>query len=109
MLFDSSSVTSYQVGGKDRYSAKRVTREVNFFFMAPEAKTVCVIGDFNKWQAGLHSMTRLPDGGWQIRIPLHHGHHRYQFYVDGSPVLDPKAQGISRNERNERVSLMAVS
>jgi len=43
-----------------------------------------VIGDFNKWQAGIHAMTRFPDGGWQIRIPLHHGHHRYQFYVDGS-------------------------
>jgi len=38
MLFDSSSVASYQVGGKDRYSAKRVMRDVNFFFMAPRPR-----------------------------------------------------------------------
>jgi hypothetical protein len=29
--------------------------------------------------------------------------------VDGKPVLDPRAQGIGRNELNEKVSLIAVS
>jgi len=29
--------------------------------------------------------------------------------VDGEKQLDPKAQGIARNERNERVSLISVS
>jgi 1,4-alpha-glucan branching enzyme len=109
MLLDPYTVSSYKAGGADRYSAKRVTREINFFYMAPEAKVVSVIGDFNNWQPGVHAMTRQPDGGWLIRIPMHHGHHRYQFCVDGKPILDPRAQGISRNERNERVSLIAVS
>jgi hypothetical protein len=42
-------------------------------------------------------------------IPVHHGHHRYVFLVDGKPMLDPRAQGIARNDQNERVSLIAVS
>lgn len=109
MLLDSYTTPAYQAGGTDRYSAKRTTREVNFFCLAAEAKSVSVIGDFNNWQPGVHAMKRQPDGGWTLRIPLHHGHHRYVFCVDGKSVLDPRAQGISRNERNERVSLIAVS
>ena len=37
------------------------------------------------------------------------GHHRYWFLVDGVPRLDPRAQGVSRNEKNERVSLISLS
>jgi hypothetical protein len=29
--------------------------------------------------------------------------------VDGEMVLDPRAMGITRNDRDERVSLIAVS
>jgi len=35
--------------------------------------------------------------------------HRYQFLVDGKPVLDPRGTGMARDERYERVSLVAVS
>ena len=45
----------------------------------------------------------------KIALPLTHGHHHYQFLVDGEPALDPRATGIARNERNERVSLLSVS
>jgi hypothetical protein len=54
-------------------------------------------------------MLRTPDGRWMASMDLHHGHHRYLFVADGQPMLDPKANGIVRNERNERVSLIAVS
>ena len=42
-------------------------------------------------------------------IELPHGHHHYLFLVDGEPQLDPSASGIAHNERNEPVSLIAVS
>jgi hypothetical protein len=29
--------------------------------------------------------------------------------VDGKPTLDPRAQGIARNEKNEKVSMMSVN
>lgn len=93
----------------DRYSAKRMQKPVNFFCLAPQAKQVELVGDFNDWQRGSALMEQQPDGSWRTQVPLHHGHHRYLFLVDGAPVLDPKAQGIARNARNERVSMMAVS
>ena len=54
-------------------------------------------------------MQRQADGSWHLQVPLYHGHHHYHFLVDGKPALDPRAMGIARNEKNERVSLIAVS
>jgi 1,4-alpha-glucan branching enzyme len=92
-----------------RYSAKRMAKPVNFICIAPGAKSVTLIGDFNDWDPIAYPMKRQPDGAWIVQIPLNHGHHHYQFLVDGKPTLDPRAQGIARNEQNEKVSLLAVS
>ncbi len=97
-------------GGRlNRYSAKRMEKPVNFVCVAPDARAVYVSGDFNHWNESTHPMTQRPDGAWFAAIPMHHGHHRYVFVVDGAKQLDPQAQGIARNERNERVSLISVS
>ena len=97
------------VGLNNRYSARNMAKPINFFCMAPEASTVCLVGDFNGWNPEAHPLVRRPDGSWHVVVSVHHGHHRYQFLVDGKPVLDPRATGIARNDRNERVSLIAVS
>ena len=67
------------------------------------------MGDFNDWHPAAHPLKRMPDGAWRAEVSLNHGHHHYLFFVDGKPVLDPKAQGIARNEKGEKVSLLAVS
>ena len=90
-------------------SARRTLHLVDFFCRAPQAKSVSLIGDFNEWQPTAHPMTRMPDGGWVIRMELPHGHHQYLFLVDGVPTLDPNAMGKVHNERNETVSLIAIS
>jgi 1,4-alpha-glucan branching enzyme len=100
---------NYTVGGDDRYSAKRTCRPTNFIYFNPKAKRVSVVGDFNDWIPKIHPMRRQPDGGWHIQIPLSHGHHRYLLWVDGQMVVDPRAQGTTRNENDERVCLIAVS
>lgn len=91
------------------YNGKSFTKPVNFFCVAPAAKEVFIAGDFNEWNPASHPMQRSPDGNWLVQVLLPHGHHRYWFLVDGQPTLDPRAQGISRNEKNERVSLIPVS
>lgn len=90
-------------------SAHRPLHLVDFFCRAPQAKSVFLIGDFNEWQPAAHPMTRMPDGGWVIRMELPHGHHQYLFLMDGKPTLDPNAMGQVHNERNETVSLIAIS
>lgn len=84
-------------------------KPVNFFCTAPGARAVSLVGDFNHWDPTANTMAKGPDGAWYAQVPLHHGHHQYCFLVDGHPVLDPKAQGVARNARGERVSLMSVS
>lgn len=93
----------------DRYSARKMSKPVNFVCVAPDAKEVYLTGEFNGWNPQTHPMKRQPDGAWLLQIPLHHGHHQYRFIVDGRPVLDPRAQGVARNHQGERVSLLAVS
>lgn len=92
-----------------RYSAKKVSVAVNFMFYAPEAQSVSVVGNFNHWYPNANPMTRRPDGAWSAQIELHSGHHQYLFLVDGVPTLDPRAQGVTRNSKGERVSMMSVS
>jgi hypothetical protein len=54
-------------------------------------------------------MVRQPDGAWLLQVPLNHGHHQYRFLVDGKAALDPHAQGVARDPKGEKVSLIAVS
>jgi 1,4-alpha-glucan branching enzyme len=84
-------------------------KPVNFFCRAPSARKVALIGDFNGWDPHANLMQQGPDGAWHLQVPLHHGHHQYLFLIDGKAELDPRAQGVARNERNEQVSLMSVS
>jgi hypothetical protein len=54
-------------------------------------------------------MKQMPDRSWLLTVELKHGHHRYAFLVDGVLTLDPQAQGITRNDKGERVCLVPVS
>lgn len=93
----------------NRYSAKKQSRPINFVCVAPTAKQVFLLGDFNEWNPSSHPMNRQPDGAWLLQVPLTHGHHQYRFLVDGQPVLDPRANGVARDPKGERASLIAVS
>jgi len=102
-------VDFHQVELPNRYSAERTLHDVNFSCFAPSAKQVSVVGDFNYWDPDANPMHSMPDGGWVLTIPLHHGHHQYYFVIDGEPALDPRSSGTVENERGEAASLIAVS
>src|SRR6266404_253956 len=95
--------------GSIRYSARNVIKPINFYCAAPEAQSVYLMGDFNNWNPTSLPMERRVDGWWFLQVQLTHGHHQYQFVVDGTPTLDPHASGTARNDRYSQVSLIAVS
>ena len=99
----------YRVRPANGYSARNILKPVPFTCHAPWAKAVFIMGDFNDWQPATRPMKRMADGAWRIEVPLNHGHHRYLFVIDGEPALDPQAQGVARDERDGKVSLVAVS
>ncbi|HOX58543.1 MAG TPA: isoamylase early set domain-containing protein [Candidatus Paceibacterota bacterium] len=106
---DSTSFRPAPAAPSSGQPGRRPLHLVDFIYRAPLAKSVSLVGDFNQWDPNAHPMTRMPDGGWIIRLELPHGHHQYQFIVDGKPMLDPNAMGKVHNERNEEVSLIAIS
>ena len=93
----------------NRYSARNISKPVNFVCRAPDAREVYITGEFNEWNPTSHPMSRHPDGAWHAQLQLGHGHHQYRFLVDGKPMLDPKAQGIARDPQGGKTSLIAVS
>ena len=80
---------------------------INFYCHAPQAKSVELAGDFNKWTPV--AMQRRLDDWWFLQVRGSHGHHQYRFLVDGKSALDPHATGIGRDAANEAVSIIAVS
>ena len=88
---------------------RKPLRAVNFICHAASAKAVSLVGDFNDWNPAAHPMKQMPDQSWLLTVELKHGHHRYAFLVDQVLTIDPHAQGITRNDKGERVSLVPVS
>lgn len=104
-----SFLNAYQVTGAKKYSSKSQVKPVNFLCIAPDAHSVFLLGDFNDWDPTATPMTKHHDGSWQAQVIMSNGHHHYCFLVDGKMVNDPKAMGLARNLKGEKVSLMAVS
>ena len=74
-------------------AAHDTVRVVQFVLVAPTARQVAVVGDFNDWQRGATPLRRVSTGNlWSVEVPLAPGRHQYAFIVDGSRwVLDPTA------------------
>ena len=89
------------------YSAQETAKPINFYCAAPYAGQVHLVGDFSQWRPLL--MERREDGWWFLQVWVPHGHHQYRFLVDGAPMLDLHATGITRDDHDEPVSLIAVS
>src|SRR5258705_12512817 len=64
------SMHNYHPHRPNGYSAKNFLKPVPFTCLAPHAKEVCVIGDFNDWQQAAHPLKRMQDGAWRAEIPL---------------------------------------
>jgi len=64
---------------------------VKFSFVAPAAKQVYLVGDFNDWDVSKTPMAQS-GGTWTVVVPMAAGRHQYSFVVDGkSWSSDPNA------------------
>jgi len=72
-------------------------RAVQFVLVAPTARKVQVVGDFNDWDASHAEFSAEHRGGgvWSVTAAVPEGHHRYSFVVDDSLwVADPTAPRV---------------
>jgi 1,4-alpha-glucan branching enzyme len=64
--------------------------EQAFFFTAPEATSVQLVGDFTHWQRSPLSLTKQATGVWKTSVALAPGTYHYRFLVDGQWRDDPE-------------------
>lgn len=89
-----------------RRHAHNSLRPISFYCAAPNAKSVYITGDFNRWMR--MGMQRRSDGLWYVQISLCYGHYQYRFIVDGRRKLDTSASGVGLDEHGKEVSLVWV-
>jgi hypothetical protein len=86
-------------------------QRVQFVLVAPDAKKVAVVGDFNGWDPGHAQYQAQHRGGgvWSVTAPVPVGHHRYSFVVDDSVwVVDPYAPRVVESDYGVANSALVV-
>jgi hypothetical protein len=76
-------------------------QRVQFVLVAPTARKVAVVGDFNGWDAehAGYQATHRGGGVWAVSAQVPAGHHRYSFVVDDSLwMADPTAPRAIDND-----------
>jgi hypothetical protein len=86
-------------------------QRVQFVLVAPDAKTVNVVGDFNGWNRNHPLFLAKNHGGgvWSVTAPVAPGYHRYAFLVDDSLwVTDPSASRVGDDDSGTPKSAIVV-
>lgn len=79
---------------------------VRLTFISPQARSVAVAGDFNKWRTD--AMQRV-DGMWTIELKLKPGVYAYSYIVDDTTwVADPGAGSYQDDGFGSRNAVMRV-
>ena len=63
-----------------------------FFFTAPGANSVQLVGDFTQWTERPINLRMGAKGIWHAKVELEPGEHRYRFLVDGQWRDDPECR-----------------
>lgn len=72
--------------------ARHGSTVVQFVLVAPGAKSVALVGDFNDWDAAATPLRADANGAWLVALRLIPGRHRYAFVLDGVRwIADPAA------------------
>ena len=101
-------VTVAGAGAREGESVSAVG--VRFSVLAPRARRVSVVGDFNGWNADATRLTLARDGQtWTTMLPLTAGRHTYAFVIDGDVVRDPAALPAPGEDFGVPNSLVFVS
>jgi len=83
---------------------------VQFVLVAPEARSVAVVGDFNNWGLGDTALVAENHNGvWSVSAPVPAGVHRYAFLVNGKQwVADPTAPRAASDDFGQPSSALVV-
>ena len=83
---------------------------VKFVLVAPNARTVAVVGDFNNWGLGDSALVATSNHGvWSVTASVPAGVHRYAFVINGKQwMADPTAPRSSGDDFGMPSSALVV-
>ncbi len=82
---------------------------IEFTVMAPEAREVFLVGDFNDWKAEGFQMRKFKDGTCRKKVQLKPGRYEYLFIVDGDWRTDPQNEARSANPFDRENSVIQIN
>ena len=83
-------------------------RRITFSLVAPRAREVSLVADFNDWQPGTHPMKKGRHGQWSRTVFLLPGTYEYKFYIDGTWQADERNALGCANKYGTRNSIVNV-
>jgi len=81
---------------------------IEFTVMAPEAREVFLVGDFNGWQTEGFQMRKFKDGVCRKKVQLKPGRYEYLFLVDGDWRTDPRNVARCTNPFGRENSIIEI-
>jgi len=66
----------------------------DFRFFRPQARQVCIVGDFNNWKPMQLEMKRSEGGYWSSQLQLPPGEFKFRYWADGEWFTDFAAFGV---------------
>jgi len=88
---------------------KTAISSIEFKLVAPDAKTVYLVGDFNDWNTSQYRLRRYKDGTYKKKLQLKPGRYQYLFLVDGEWWTDPEHPERKPNPFGSENSVITVS
>jgi 1,4-alpha-glucan branching enzyme len=82
---------------------------IEFTVMAPEAREVFLVGDFNGWQMEGFQMRKFKDGVCRKKVQLKPGRYEYLFLVDGDWRTDPQNDARCTNPFGMENSVIQIN
>jgi len=80
-------------------------KRIYFRFVAPDASSVAVLGDFNNWEE--RPLKKNQQGLWSTWTMLVPGRYEYRYRVDGVWCNDPEA-ATAPNEHGSENNVIVV-
>ena len=77
---------------------KSSKQKVTFSYVAPEAQSVLLAGEFTGWQQAPVSMKKDRQGVWKKTLALEPGQYEYRLFVDGQWRDDPLCSNRRPNQ-----------
>jgi hypothetical protein len=92
------------------WAAHRERDTVRFSVVAPAARRVALVGDFNVWDPNGVAMHRSADGHtWTVELSLPPGRHAFAYMVDGRLRADPAAAKAVEDDFGSPSSVVVVA